>query len=316
MRFPRIAPTALLSTILSTVPTLSLALDDAKSTPKATVNPRNDAQFRDGFFTTSDGAHIHYLAAGQLTGEPPIVFIPGLTLTASLWNRQLQEFSANRLTVAIDSRSQGGSSVMLSGNTPERRAVDLHELIASLHITRFIIVGWSQGVEDAAAFIQAYGTDSLAGVVFVDSPVSYGWAEVDEHKDYSKIILARLASFDIDPEKTAEERVRSIFRKPHPDLDIQHAIEEARKTPPSIVISMRVMDLFGADRRPALKKINRPTLVIASSASPLLQIQKQMAESIVGSRWVVVEGAGHAVFVDDPETFNAELRRLLAAIQR
>jgi non-heme chloroperoxidase len=127
--------------------------------------------------------------------------------------------------------------------------------------------------------------------------------------------LFRLASFDIDPEKTAEERVRSIFRKPHPNLDIQHAIEEAKKTPPSIVISMRVMDLFGADRRPALSKINRPTLVIASSTSPLLEVQKQMAESIAGSRWVVVKGAGHAVFIDDPETFNAELRRLLGTIE-
>jgi hypothetical protein len=38
-----------------------------------------------------------------------------------------------------------------------------------------------------------------------------------------------------------------------------------------------------------------------------------MAESIAGARWVVVEGAGHAVFIDDPETFNVELRRLLAA---
>jgi non-heme chloroperoxidase len=313
MRFLKTTTMALLSGLLSIVPTLSRPLDSTKSTWKTVKNAGSDTPLRDGFFNTTDGARIHYLAAGEMTGEPPIVFLPGLTLTASLWERQLREFSSTRLTIAIDSRSQGESAVMLSGNTPERRAVDLHELIASLHISRFVIVGWSQGVEDAAAFIQAYGTDSLAGIVFVDSPVSYGPAEVDEHKEYSKIVLSRLVSFDMDPEKTAEERVRSIFRKPHPNLDIQHAIEEAKKTPPSIVISMRVMDLFGADRRPSLKKIDRPTLVIASSASPLLEVQKRMAESIAGARWVVVEGAGHAVFIDDPETFNVELRRLLAA---
>jgi hypothetical protein len=32
---------------------------------------------------------------------------------------------------------------------------------------------------------------------------------------------------------------------------------------------MLVMDIFGQDRRPAWKKIDRPTLVIASSESPL-----------------------------------------------
>jgi microsomal epoxide hydrolase len=57
--------------------------------------------------------------------------------------------------------------------------------------------------------------------------------------------------------------VRSIFHKPHSDLDIQHVIEESMKTPPSIVMAMWMADIFGVDRRPALKKINRRTLVIA-----------------------------------------------------
>jgi hypothetical protein len=48
------------------------------------------------------------------------------------------------------------------------------------------------------------------------------------------------------------------------------------------------MDIFGADRRPALKRIDRPTLVIASGESPLLDVQKEMAERIPGARWVVV----------------------------
>jgi non-heme chloroperoxidase len=269
---------------------------------------------RDSAVTVSDGAKIHFLAAGQMTSAPALVFIPGWTLTPSLWVEQLRTFSTSRLVIAVDSRSQGESSVTLSGNTPERRATDLHELITSLHIMKFVVVGWSQGGQDVAASIQEYGTDTLAGIVFVDSTVSYGPAEIDAHKEFSKVILSGLATYDAHSAEFREGMVRSIFLKPHPDLDIQHVIDESMKTPPSIGMAMWVMDIFGVDRRPALKKIDRPTLVIASAESPLLDVQKEMAEAISGARWVVVSGAGHALFIDDPEKFDDELARLLKTV--
>ena len=63
-----------------------------------------------------------------------------------------------------------------------------------------------------------------------------------------------------------------------------------------------------------LKKIDRPTLVIASAESPLLDVQKEMAEAISGARWVVVSGAGHALFIDEPGQFDDELARLLKTV--
>jgi len=271
---------------------------------------------RDDYITTTDGAQIHYLQAGKATTAPAIVFIPGWTLSASLWNQELRTFSAARLAIAVESRSQGESSKMLSGNTPERRAVDLHELVNSLHISKFVIVGWSQGAQDAAAYIQQFGTDTLSGVVFVDSPVSAGAAEIDIHKEFSKVILSRLSSLDSNPAEYSEALVKSIFSKSHPELDMQHLIEESKKTPPTIGTAMLVMDIFGVDRRPALKKINRPALVIASAGSPLLDAQKEQAGQIAAARLVVVEGAGHAVFIDDPAKFDTALSQLLRDADR
>lgn len=271
---------------------------------------------RDNYITTTDGAQIHYLQAGKATTASTIVFIPGWTLSASLWNQELRTLAGSRLAVAVESRSQGESSKMLSGNTPERRAVDLHELVNALHISKFVIVGWSQGAQDVAAYIQQYGTDTLSGVVFVDSPVSAGAAEVDIHREFSKVILSRLSSLDANPAEYSEALVKSIFSKPHPELDMQHLIEESEKTPPTIGTAMLVMDIFGADRRPAVKKINRPALVIASAGSPLLEAQKEMAREIPEARLVVLEGAGHAVFIDDPEKFDAALSQLLRDADR
>jgi hypothetical protein len=56
---------------------------------------------------------------------------------------------------------------------------------------------------------------------FADSSVPYGSAELDVHKEFSKIMLSGLALCDNQPEEYCEALVRSIYRKPHPDLDIQ-----------------------------------------------------------------------------------------------
>jgi len=74
------------------------------------------------------------------------------------------------------------------------------------------------------------------------------------------------------------------------------------------------MDDYALDRRPALAKIDKPTLVIASAESPLLKAQEKMAAAIRDAQFATVKGAGHALFVDDPEEFNASLERLLKSI--
>lgn len=265
----------------------------------------------DGYFTTDDGARIHYLQAGQDQAAPALVLIPGWTLTASLWHEQLERFSSQQRVIAVDSRSQGGSSIMLTGNTPERRAQDVHALLASLHIDRCVLVGWSQGAQDVAAYVQQFGTASLAGVVFVDSPVSAGVNELDIRKEFSKAILSGLSRYVAQPADYSAGMVRSIFK--HPPADIDAVIAQAQHTPAAVGAAMLTADIFGADRRPALKKIDRPALVIASAESPLLDAQKEMAAAIHGARFVAVPNTRHAVFVDDPQAFDAALKQLLSA---
>ena len=45
------------------------------------------ADVRSGFFTTSDGAELHYLEAGA---GPLIVLVPGWTLPATTWSAQIE----------------------------------------------------------------------------------------------------------------------------------------------------------------------------------------------------------------------------------
>jgi hypothetical protein len=71
------------------------------------------------------GVALHSIEAGRANSKPPIVFIPGWSAGADIWRGQIARFDTYR-AISFDPRSQGESSKVTSGNTPEQRAVDLH----------------------------------------------------------------------------------------------------------------------------------------------------------------------------------------------
>jgi non-heme chloroperoxidase len=190
----------------------------------------------------------------------------------------------------------------------------LHDVLAQLKISKCVLVGWSQGAQDVSAYLQQFGTDSVAGIVLVDSPVSYGPGEVEVHKEFSKAILSNVSIYAHHPQEFSQGMVQSLFKKPHPDLDLPKIVQSTLQTPTNTGIAMLISDIFGADRRPALAKLDKPALVIASARSPLLDVQKEMAASTSGAKLEVVDGTAHAVFVDDPAAFDAALQSFLESL--
>jgi len=93
-------------------------------------------------------------------------------------------------------------------------------------------------------------------------------------------------------------------------------VKSALRTPTDTGAAMLVMDIFGVDRRAVLAKLNKPSLMIASSLSPLLDAQKEMATTIPGAKFVSMDGAGHAVFIDEPGKFVTTDATLIVASAR
>lgn len=269
---------------------------------------------KENYATTRSGIRIHYLQSGDRTSKRALVLIPAWRLPAYLWTEQLNKFAPMIRVIAVDPRSQGMSSKASEDNTPEGRARDLQDVLTGLGISEPVLVGWSQGSQDVAAYLQQFGINSVAGVVFVDSPVSAGAAEIELHPQFSKVVLSGISIYASHPEEYSEGLVRSLFKKPHPDIDVQGIVKSTLQTPTDTGVAMLVSDIFGADRRLILAKLNRPCLVIGSSESPLIDVQKEMAASIPGARFVAVEGAGHAVFIDDPERFGEALEAFLHSL--
>ena len=87
--------------------TLILACTVAPA-PGALAQPASAPAAKSGFVTTSDGIRIHYLEAGPAEAEAPaILFVPGWTMPAEIWEKQIAHFAKTHRVVAMDPRSQG-----------------------------------------------------------------------------------------------------------------------------------------------------------------------------------------------------------------
>jgi microsomal epoxide hydrolase len=259
-----------------------------------------------GFVDTTPGVRIHYRQAGPVDATRSLLLIPGWRISSVIWSGQLEHFSAEGYrVVAIDSRSQGGSTVVQQGNAPEDRAGDIDAVIHALKLQQVLLVGWSQGAQDVAAYVGRYGTASLSGVVLVDSPVSAGPDDVALNPGFIKVIAGGMGVYARHPAEYTDGMMHSIISALAPAQTFTDLDAAAALTPVDVGISMLAQDLLAVDRRPDLQKFDKPTLVIASGQSPLLENQRDMAKVLPHGRFVAVDHAAHAVFFDQPQRFEA-----------
>jgi microsomal epoxide hydrolase len=264
--------------------------------------------------TVASGVVLRVVESGKANSKPPLVFIPGWSAGADIWQGQIDRFDDAYRVIAFDPRSQGDSTKTTSGNTPEQRAADLHALLAARKVKRPILIGWSQAAQDIAAYVLLYGTRDIAGIVLVDAAVSEGAKAIAARPDQAAVQFSRFAIYASDQEAYLHRMFGAIISKPQPPGAVDSAIATAMKTPPSIGIAMLVADMFGVDRTPALAKIDCPVLIIAAAKSEELAAQRAEAKAIKNARFVEIDDAAHAVFLDQPDNFGGALADFAARL--
>jgi non-heme chloroperoxidase len=272
------------------------------------------ARSDEGDVVASSDVRLHYWQ-NQGPGKPAILLIPGWRTSALIWQEQMKRLGQSHRVVTFDSRSQGQSSMAPEGNTPEGRADDIAALIKQLNLNGAIIVGWSQGVQDVAAYVTKYGADEVSGFVLVDAAVSAGAKEVELRPTTSKEILGHLAIYAAHPKEYSEGMLQAIIKSKLPRPEMDALVQQAMKTPTDTGVAMLVLDIFGVDRRPALAKFTKPTLLIAA-ADLTLSDAREMANAMPAAKVLEIKNAGHAVFVDQAEAFARAVLDFVATAPR
>ncbi len=268
------------------------------------------ARSDEGDVTLNSGVRLHYWQ-NQAEGERTILLIPGWRTSALIWKDQMQRLGQTHRVVTFDPRSQGRSSSVSAGNAPEDRADDMAALMKELKLRGVVMVGWSQGVQDVAAYVARYGTEGVSGFVLVDAAVAAGPKELEQSLAASEAILGHLAIYSAHPKEYSEGMFGAIMKTKLPRREADTLVEEAMKTPVDTGIAMLTMDIFVTDRRPSLEKFNRPALLIAASNLSLTDA-REMAKRMPNAEVLEIKNAGHAAFLDQPEEFAKALLEFYA----
>jgi non-heme chloroperoxidase len=243
--------------------------------------------------------------------------VPGWRVSSYIWTKQLEQFaSVGYRVIAIDSRSQGGSTVRQSHNAPEDRAADIAQVIAGMHLTHLVLVGWSQGVQDVGAYVKRFGDAAVDGLVLIDSPLSGGPEDVSDTPGFIKTIARSMARYSADPRAYSDGMMHAIISIPAAATLYAKLTDESMKTPPDVGLAMLVQDLLTTDRRLDLAACKKPVLVVASATNPLLDQVRRMAATLPNAQSLVIDHAAHAVFFDQPGEFARRLEAFVADLDR
>ncbi len=260
-------------------------------------------EFRSGHFLTSDGVKLHYLEAGS---GPTLVFVPGWTMPAEIWEHQIRHFASTHRVVAFDPRGQGRSEKPAHGYHPSRRALDIGELLGHLGDEPAILVGWSLAVQEVLVYLHKFGTDAIRAAVLVDYEVNLD----AEH------FTSRFISLQVERADWTRSFIKAIHRSPQSEEYLEAMTQAALSTPTNAAAMMIAnLILMGpTDLRPALDSVDRPMLFVASSQDWAVAAAKEVREGWPDVHVEVIDETSHALFVDKPEEFNRVLEEFLATL--
>ena len=256
---------------------------------------------------TTDGVTLSALEAGKEHGAGKnlkIVFVPGWSMPATLWRKQLEALSGSYHVLAIDPRGQGESQIPESGYTAERRAADLSEFL--LPLSNVLLVGWSLGAIESLQYVRMFGADRLAGLVLVDSSVGEEPAPASGGK-----FVQRLRA---DRDKILAEFVRAMFAKPRPDGKIEELVRQAKQLPLEASIALLNYPFERAHWRQIARGFTKPLLYVVT---PQFEAQaRNLKKNRPGTEIEIFKHAGHALFVDESDRFNALIEKFAKRVSK
>ncbi|ADZ68906.1 alpha/beta fold hydrolase [Polymorphum gilvum] len=227
----------------------------------------------------------------------PIVFIPGLLCTETLYAPQIVAFADRPLMVADHRRHDTIAAIA--------------EDILAQAPQRFALVGLSMGGYIAMEILRV-APERVARLALLDTSARPDAPEQGERRR----VLMDLA------DKGRFSKVPHLLYPGLVDAGREHdedlkavVVEMAMETGPEAFVRQQRAIMARVDARPRLGEIGCPTLVLVGAGDTLTppHLAQEMHEAIPASRMAVIPGCGHLSTLEAPGAVTAELTAWLGA---
>ena len=267
------------------------------------------SEMTEGFVDNKD-IKIHYLEkkGNQAAKGPALLFIPGLSMPAWIWKKQLDYFGERYRVVAMDPRSQGDSTQTNEGLYPSGRAEDIKAIVDQLHLKPVVLIGWSIAVSEIIAYLDQHGSENVAAIVLVD-----GFAGLEMGSPLFLQLRNYWFEFQKNRNSNSKIFIGGMFNQPQTEEFLKKLSLDSRRMPTNTWMTL-AYNFILLDQRSKLPSIKIPVLIVTINA-PWQEEIKAMQKLIPHAELSVIPEAGHAVFVDQPERFNYVVEKFLETTQ-
>jgi pimeloyl-ACP methyl ester carboxylesterase len=258
---------------------------------------------------TSSDRNVSYIEAGD---GVPVVLLHGIGSGARSWKAQFQDLSDRFRVVAWDAPGYGTSTPLTPPKPIAREYADaVSEFVRALDVERFHLVGHSLGSLIAARYAADH-PERLMSLTLASIASGHAMHTPEERARLREGRLNILA--ELGPRGMAEKRGPALVSSAATDAMRQSVIETMAAIQPS-GYRQAVFLLSGGDTRADVLRLptDLPVQVIFGGADTITTPEQNLrvASACPRAPVHVIEGAGHAVYIEKPAEFNQKLRAFL-----
>ena len=244
-----------------------------------------------------DGVTLAFQVHNPQAPGVPVLLTHGFGATAGMWDRNIDALSVDRPVIVWDQRGHGSSDAPddMARYSEQISVADMAAILDAAGADRAVLGGMSLGGYLSLAFHLVH-PQRVAALVLVDTGPGY---RNDEARDKWNAWV--------------ERRAQQLERGEAADDFSAEVAQAVHEHPEGLPRAARgVMAQKDARVITSLDSITVPTMVtVGAQDTDFLASTDYMHRKISNSRKVVIDNAGHAANMDQPEAFNAAVRELL-----
>lgn len=272
-----------------------------------------------GFCQSRDGVRIAYACVGD---GPPLVKAANwlnhleLDWQSLIWGRTFERLAAGRKFIRYDERGNGLSDWEVEEISFEAFVRDLETVADALELSRFPLLGMSQGCAVSIAYAVRH-PERVSALVLIGGYAA-GWriGATSEEQERRKAVMT-LTRLGWGTNNSAYRHIFSQTFMPDGTPEELAWFDEFQRQTTSPENAVRFQDAFGdIDVRHMLGEVRAPTLVLHARHDQRITLEqgRELAIAIPGARFVPLESRSHIILGHEPAwpVCMAEIERFLS----
>jgi 3-oxoadipate enol-lactonase len=255
----------------------------------------------------ANGLTFNYQIDGR-EGAPWLILSNSLATNLSMWDGQAGALGGSFRILRYDQRGHGRTEAPTGRYTFELLMADAIALMDALSIQRAHFGGLSMGGATALGLAQRH-PDRFDRIIICDSPCASTPVTAQQWEERIVMATENGMTAMVEPTITRWFPPETVAASP-PHLDqIRQMI---RSTPLNGFVGCAAA-LANHDFRSNVGSVRHPVLfIVGEKDGTTPAAMRQMHETLAGSKFVELPGAGHISNLDQPERFNRAVREFLA----